>query len=160
MTLADLDSFDVALLIALQRDGAMTAAALSQVVNLSPSQCARRRAALEASGVIQGYNARLNPIALGLGLRAMVRINLRRDGPDSDEEFMRFVDGLPQVESAFSVAGDADYVLDVRFRDMESFGSFVHETLLSHPRVSQVRADVVMRTLKDRAALDLRGNGR
>ena len=49
-----LDSFDTAILAALQRDGAMTNAALAEVVNLSPSQCSRRRAALEQAGVIEG----------------------------------------------------------------------------------------------------------
>ena len=50
----ELDSFDIALLAALQRDGSMTNAALADIVNLSPSQCSRRRAALEQAGVIEG----------------------------------------------------------------------------------------------------------
>ena len=60
MTKMTLDSYDHALLAALQRDGAMTAAALAQVVNLSRSQCARRRAALEQAGLIRGYRAQVD----------------------------------------------------------------------------------------------------
>ena len=160
MTGTDLDGFDIAILSALQQDGALTAAALSEVVNLSPSQCARRRSALESGGIIQGYSIRLDADALGLGLRAMVRITLRRPSADSDADFIRFVNAQPQIESAYSISGDADYVLDVRCRDLAEFGTFVHECLLSHPLIGQVRSDVVLRTVKDRAALDLRPDRR
>jgi len=50
----DIDSFDRELLKALQADSSLTNAALGEVVNLSASQCSRRRVALEAEGVITG----------------------------------------------------------------------------------------------------------
>lgn len=54
-----------------------------------------------------------------------------------------------QIRSAFSVSGDADYVLDVRVRDLDAFADFVHRHLLPHPQVSQVRSEIVLKTLKD-----------
>lgn len=144
-----LDSFDTAILAALQRDGAMTNAALAEVVNLSPSQCSRRRAALEQAGVIEGYAARLNAARLGFGLRAIIRVNLSSHGQRKDDDFARFVESHAQIRSAFSVSGDADYVLDVRVRDLDAFADFVHRSLLPHPQVSQVRSEIVLKTLKD-----------
>ncbi|MFC3569781.1 Lrp/AsnC family transcriptional regulator [Paracoccus simplex] len=150
-----MDGFDIAILSALQRDGAMTNAALAELVNLSPSQCSRRRAALEAAGVIEGYSARLNPQKLGLGLRAIIRINLRSHGQGKDDDFARFVAAHPQIRSAFSVSGDADYILDVRVRDLEAFSDFIHRHLLPHPQVAQVRSEIVLRILKDERSLAL-----
>ncbi|WJS83907.1 Lrp/AsnC family transcriptional regulator [Paracoccus sp. TOH] len=150
-----MDGFDIAILSALQRDGAMTNAALAELVNLSPSQCSRRRAALEAAGVIEGYSARLNPQKLGLGLRAIIRINLRGHGQGKDDDFARFVAAHPQIRSAFSVSGDADYILDVRVRDLEAFSDFIHRHLLPHPQVAQVRSEIVLRILKDERSLAL-----
>lgn len=150
-----LDSYDHALLAALQRDGAMTAAALSQVVHLSPSQCARRRAALEQAGLIRGYAARLDAEALGFGIRAVVRVNLRSHGQEREQEFARFLEAAPQVQSAFSVSGDADFVLALRCRDLAEFAGFIHDRLLPHPHVAQVRSEIVLRTLKDEAPLEL-----
>lgn len=75
-----LDQSDLVILGALQRDGSMTNAALSDVVNLSASQCSRRRAALEWAGVIEGYSARLSPAKLGYGLHAIIRVNLSSHG--------------------------------------------------------------------------------
>lgn len=150
-----LDDFDIAILRALQKDGALTNAALSQTVHLSASQCSRRRAALEDSGLIRGYGARLDGERLGFGMRAIVRVNLRRHGGDSERSFARFVATHPQVRSAFSVSGDADYVLDLRALDLESFARFIHEHLLPHEHVAQVRSEIVLRTVKDDPGFDL-----
>lgn len=145
----ELDSFDIALLAALQRDGSLTNAALAGLVNLSASQCSRRRAALEAAGVIEGYAARLSAGKLGYGLRAIIRVNLSRHGQGKEDDFARFVAGQPQIRSAFSVSGDADFVLDVRARDLDAFADFIHRQLLPHPQVAQVRSEIVLKTLKD-----------
>lgn len=145
----DLDSFDIAILAALQRDGAMTNAALAEVANLSASQCSRRRAALEQAGVIEGYSARLSAARLGYGLRAIIRVNLTGHGQGREDDFARFVAAHPQIRSAFSVSGDADYVLDIRARDLDAFADFIHRHLLPHPQVAQVRSEIVLKTLKD-----------
>ncbi|WP_207101093.1 Lrp/AsnC family transcriptional regulator [Paracoccus shandongensis] len=144
-----LDGFDIAILTALQRDGALTNAALAEIVKLSPSQCSRRRAALEEAGVIEGYAARLGAARLGYGLRAIIRVNLSSHGQRKEDDFARFVESHAQIRSAFSVSGDADYVLDVRVRDLEAFADFIHRHLLPHPQVSQVRSEIVLKTLKD-----------
>lgn len=145
----ELDSFDLAILSALQRDGAKTNAALAEIVNLSASQCSRRRSALEQAGVIEGYAARLNATKLGYGMRAIIRVNLSSHGQNKEDSFARFVAIHPQIRSAFSVSGDADYVLDVRTRDLDAFADFMHQKLLPHPQVSQVRSEIVLKTLKD-----------
>ncbi|WCR09913.1 Lrp/AsnC family transcriptional regulator [Paracoccus stylophorae] len=151
----ELDSFDIALLAALQRDGSMTNAALAEIVNLSPSQCSRRRAALEQAGVIEGYVARLSATRLGHGLRAIIRVNLSSHGQTKEDDFARFVTAHPQIRSAFSVSGDADYVLDIRARDLDAFADFVHRHLLPHPQVAQVRSEIVLKTLKDERGVAL-----
>lgn len=150
-----LDSYDHAILAALQRDATLTNAGLAERVNLSPSQCSRRRMALERAGVIAGYHARLDAVRLGIGLRAITRVSLRSHGPGRDDDFARFVQASPQIRGAFSVSGDADYVLDIQTRDLAAFADFVHTRLLPHPQVAQVRSDIVLRTLKDDRALPL-----
>ncbi len=150
-----IDSFDLTILQALQQDGALTNAALAERVNLSASQCSRRRAALEDAGLIEGYSARLNASALGFGFRAMIRVNLKDHGHGSDNDFARFIDTAPEVCAAFSVSGDADYILDVRTRDLAAFADFVHTRLLPNPLVAQVRSDIVLKTAKDRHGIDL-----
>ncbi|GLQ34743.1 AsnC family transcriptional regulator [Amylibacter marinus] len=150
-----LDGYDVAILTALQGDGAMTNATLGGQVGLSASQSSRRRAALEAAGLILGYGARVDAGKLGFGFRAMTRVNLRSHSQERDSDFSRFIESCSEVRAAFSVSGDADYVLDIRVRDLESFARFIHEQLLPHPQVSQVQSEIVLKTLKEKAGVDL-----
>lgn len=151
----DLDSFDCAILNALQRDASLTNAALAEVVNLSASQCSRRRSALEAAGLIEGYGARLDRAALGYGLKAITRVNLHAHNATADGEFARFLGGHHQVRAAYSVSGDADYVLEIVVRDLAEFAAFVHEELLPHPGVTQVRSEIVLMTMKENGPLAL-----
>ncbi len=71
-----MDSFDARLLAELQRRADITAQELSDVLNLSSSQAARRRARLERDGVIAGDRARLDPGKLGLSVQAFVQVQI------------------------------------------------------------------------------------
>ena len=150
-----MDGFDLAILKALQADASLTNAALGEVVNLSASQCSRRRTALEAAGVIAGYAARLDPVKLDLGLRAIIRVNLRGHSQKEDDGFVDFVRRQPAVITAHSVSGDADYVLEVLVRDLATFADFIHHRLLPHPQVAQVRSEIVLKTIKATQGLPL-----
>ncbi|WP_236045334.1 MULTISPECIES: Lrp/AsnC family transcriptional regulator [Pseudooceanicola] len=150
-----MDNFDRAILIALQGDGSLTNAALAERVNLSASQVSRRRAALEARGIIERYVVKLNAATLGFGLRAVTRVNLRHHGQDRDDLFAQFIEAQPEVTTAFSVSGDADYVLEIRVPDLAAFADFIHNRLLPHPQVSQVRSEIVLKTLKDQGGVAL-----
>ncbi|MFC7704803.1 Lrp/AsnC family transcriptional regulator [Plastorhodobacter daqingensis] len=150
-----LDSFDHAILRALQADAALTNAELGVLVNLSASQCSRRRQALERAGVIEGYGARINGAALGFGLRAITRVNLRAHSESDDDAFAAFLRSHDQVISAHSVSGDADYVLEIYVRDLADFAAFIHRHLLPHPQVLQVRSEIVLQTTKAAAPVPL-----
>ena len=150
-----LDVFDQRILAALQRDGALTNGALAEIVLLSASQCSRRRAALEGAGVIEGYHARLNAAKLGFAMRVIVRVTLRAHTKEDHLRFSKWLDLQAEVKAAFSVSGSADYMLDVRARDLESFSDFLHERLLIQTQVGHVQSDFVLKTLKDTEALDL-----
>ena len=143
-----LDYYDLTILTALEKDGALTNVQLSALVNLSASQCSRRRARLEAKGVIAGYQARLNPVAMGLQLRAVVRINLASHSESNAADFAAMLASHREIEEAFSVSGDADYVLIVRCETLEHFADFIHERLLPQKLIAQVRSEIVLRDLK------------
>lgn len=150
-----IDSFDNAILRALQDDASMTNAQLSERVNLSASQCSRRRTALETSGIIIGYGAVLNAEALGFGMRAITRVNLIGHSSGHDEDFSKFLNQQTAVRAAYSVSGDSDYVLEIHVRDLGEFADFVHNKLLVHPSVSQVRSEIVLKTMKEKRQLPI-----
>lgn len=148
MTSIHLDEYDHALLEALIADSTQTSAQLSEIVNLSASQCARRKVRLEQIGVISGYGARISNSAMGLTLRAITRVNLARHNEEAAADFARFVELAPEIESAWSVSGDADYILNILVQDLNAFARFIHQHLLPRPNVAQVKSEIVLLSLK------------
>lgn len=143
-----LDSFDHKILRALQKNSALTNAQLSEVVNLSTSQCSRRRVRLEKDGIIAGYHARLNEAAMGITLRAVVRVNLNSHGAGNENEFTKLVSGSEEIVEAFSVSGDADYILILQCENLERFAEFIHSKLLPNALIGQVKSDIVLKHIK------------
>ncbi|HEY9020414.1 Lrp/AsnC family transcriptional regulator [Seohaeicola sp. SP36] len=148
-----LDDTDKRLLAALQKNAHLTAQDLSEVLNLSPSQAGRRRQRLEAEGFITAYAARLDPMKLGLHVQAFVQVQLATHGPEQSRSFARLVDTQPAIISAWTLTGDADYLLRVYCDDLPALNRLIHEVLLPHPAVARVQSQIVMDQFKQDAPL-------
>tara|TARA_R110002126_G_scaffold76940_1_gene192044 strand:- start:1156 stop:1611 length:456 start_codon:yes stop_codon:yes gene_type:complete len=143
-----LDDLDTRLLEALQKNAQATAQELADTLHLSPSQIGRRRQRLEAAGYIEGYTARLNPAKLGLNVQGFVQVHLGTHGPDHSTAFARLVRSRPEITSAWTMTGDADYLLRVFCADLPALNALIHEVLLPHPAVARVHSQIVMDQLK------------
>lgn len=150
-----MDLFDIRLLDALQRDGRLTNNELADKVGLSPSQCSRRRAQLENEGVIRGYHAALEPGALGYGVIAFVQVTLATHSPDNSRRFQQLIERVEEVQEAFAVTGEADYLVKMVARDLPSLARILNETFLPHESVAHVRSSIALTTLKDARLLPM-----
>jgi len=139
-----MDSLDARILSELQRRSDLTAQDLASVLNLSPSQIARRRARLEADGVIAGYGARLDPSKLGLTVQAFIQVQMAGHSADNAASFVRLVTTLPEVVACWTLTGEADYLLRVWVEDLPALNRLVQQRLLPHPTVSRVQSQIVM----------------
>jgi DNA-binding Lrp family transcriptional regulator len=151
-----MDSFDIKLLAALQDDGRLTNFELAEAVGLSASQCSRRRAALEASGVIASYHAHLSPEAIGLGVLVFVQVTLATHSPDNSMHFQRLIDRLPEVQEAYSMTGEADYLVKLIVPDLRALSRILNEVFLPHDTVAHVRSSIVLDRLKHTSRLPLK----
>ncbi len=154
-TRAPLDETDKRLLAALQRDAHMTAEALGETLNLSPSQAGRRRQRLESEGFIEGYRARLSPKALNLGVQAFVSVEMASQEPSRVRPFLQMVEARPEIVSAWTLTGQADFLLRVFCTDLAALNRLIHEGLLPHPAVARVQSQIVMDQQKADAPLPL-----
>lgn len=148
-----LDSTDTRLLSALQKDAHLTAQELGELLNLSPSQAGRRRQRLEAEGFIQGYAARLDPLRLGLQVQGFIQVHLNSHGPEQAGSFARLISTRPEITSAWTMTGEADYLLRVYCADLPALNDLIHQILLPHPAVARVQSQIVMDQLKRDAPL-------
>jgi DNA-binding Lrp family transcriptional regulator len=151
-----MDGFDLKLLDALQHDGRLTNNELAERIGLSPSQCSRRRTALEQSGIIEGYHASLANEAVGLGVLVFVQVGLSAQSPDSAQAFGQLIRGMPEVQEAFSLTGESDYLIRMVLPDLKALSRILNEVLLPHRSVGHVRTSVVLDRIKQTTQLPLR----
>ena len=150
-----LDRTDLRLLALLQRNGRATNADIAAQVNLSPSACLRRIQRLEATGVIAGYAARVDPKAVGLGLQAFVRVQLKSHDAERIDTFARQVNAWPEVVACHALTGDMDYLLHVVVGGLEHFSRFLLDKLLAQAEVADVNSSFVLRTVKRAQGLSM-----
>lgn len=148
-----LDEFDRKLLRLLQQDGRLTNNELAQKINLSASQCSRRRMRLEGEGYIKGYRAELDREKLGIGIVNLITVTLATHNRDNAQRFARLIASLPEVLEAYSLTGEMDYIIKVVTPDLRSLSAFVSDVLLPHESVQHVKTAIVLDTLKESGAL-------
>lgn len=151
-----MDSFDVKLLAALQHDGRLTNFDLADRVGLSASQCSRRRTALEKNGFIDGYHAALSSEALGLNVLVFVQVTLATHSPNNAKRFAKLVEGLDEVQEAYSLTGEADYLLKIVVPDLKTLSRILNDVFLPHESVAHVRSSIVLDRLKHTNSLPLK----
>ncbi len=148
-----LDDIDTRLLTALQKNAHLTAQELGDILHLSASQAGRRRQRLEAEGYIIGYTARLAPVKLGLNVQGFVQVHLLTHAPEQAASFARLLATRKEIVSAWTLTGDADYLLRVYCEDLPSLNQLIHEVLLPHPAIARVHSQIVMDQPKPDAPL-------
>jgi Lrp/AsnC family leucine-responsive transcriptional regulator len=151
----ELDSYDWRLLQALQSNARLSNVALSEQVNLSPSQCSRRLQRLEQNNLIEAYFTQLNAIELGYQVTAFINIVLDKSISNADIEFQKAVAVMPKVLECYSVSGNTDYWLKVISEDLPSLSLFLNESLSRLPSVRDISSTVALNRIKHAPSIPL-----
>ncbi len=149
----DIDRLDRRILKQLQSNGRLTNAELAVRVNASPATCHRRTQRLFEEGYIKTVRAHVAPHKVERGALVIVGVVLDRSTPQSFAEFEDAVRKLDVVLDCHLVAGDFDYWLKIRVRDMADFNKLHGEKLIALPGVRQTRTFFVMKEVTDNAPL-------
>jgi Lrp/AsnC family transcriptional regulator, leucine-responsive regulatory protein len=144
-----LDSVDRRIIALLRENAKRTFADIGADVGLSSTAVKRRVDRLHHDGVIVGYGARIDPIALGEGIEALIEVYCAERVAPADVG--RSLEGLEQVVSAFTVSGEADAVIRARTQSIGDMEKFV-EHLRRDPNVVRTKTLIVLSTLIDRPA--------
>lgn len=123
-------------------------------MNTSQATCHRRIQRLFAEGHITSVRGHVAPDRVGRGTLAMVGVVLDRSTPESFAAFEAAIRNLPVVLDCHLVAGDFDYFLKIRVRDMADFNRLHGQTLIALPGVRQTRTFFVMKEVIDNAPLE------
>ena len=146
---ASLDSYDEAILRILATEGRIAATELARRIGLSKSPTQARLKRLEDAGVIAGYRAMLDPIAMGLAHVAFVEVRLSDTREAALQAFNRAVRTIPEVEQCHMIASRFDYLLKVRTSDISDYRRVLAERISALPHVAATSTYVAMEAVKE-----------
>lgn len=156
-----MDRIDLKILAELQRDARLSYVELARRVGLSKTPCAERVRKLEEGGVIRGYHADLDPVAMDRAHVVIVQVLLSGTTAHELKLFNEAVQRIPEIQTCQMIAGDFDYLLMVRTRDIQTYRSVLGEKISELPCVKQTHTYVVMEVVKDEKTIEIRtGEGR
>lgn len=150
-----LDQIDGKIIRLLQAEGRMSNADIAKRVNTSAATCHRRIQRLFEDGTINAVRAQVAPDRVGRGCLVIVGVVLDRSTPESFAAFEAAARSMPMILDCHLVAGDFDYFLKIRVRDLADFNRLHGERLIALPGVRQTRTFFVMKEVVDNAPLNL-----
>jgi Lrp/AsnC family leucine-responsive transcriptional regulator len=138
-----MDAVDRQLIQALRENGRASYAELGRLVGLSGPSVTDRINRLETAGVITGYRATVDAKSLGLGVTALIGIQLT-DATDHEDVAGRLRE-LSEIEDCWFIAGDDSFMLKVRASDVDALETLIRR-LSGTKGVSRTRTTVVLST--------------
>ena len=149
----ELDTIDWAILSQLQRDASLSVQAIGEQVGLSTNPCWRRIRRMEDAGIIAKRVALLDPAAVGLATSVFVAIRVNRHDAEWLEGFAAAIAALDEVIECHRMAGDIDYMLKLRVRDIADYDRIYQRLIARVPGLSDVTASFSMEEMKFTTAL-------
>lgn len=150
-----LDKIDRKILRDLQANGRITNVELSKNAGISAPPCLRRVRALEESGYIKGYFARLNAQALGYGISVFAMIKLVSQAEADLKKFEEECIALDNVRECHMLSGETDFLLRVVAKDWDSYQQFLTEKLTGLENVTSVKTMPLVRSSKEEAGVPI-----
>ena len=155
MSAQELSRIDRKILGCLHQNARLSFAELARQVGLTTTPCKERVKRLERDGYISGYHARLDPGRLDRGLVVFVQITLQRTSGDAFREFTEAIQDVPEVEECYLVAGNFDYLIKARVKDMTEYREFLGGSLMQLPGVQESTSYPVMEKAAERTVTGL-----
>ncbi|MNE31503.1 Leucine-responsive regulatory protein [compost metagenome] len=148
-----LDRFDRAILRIVQRDARTPQRTIAEAVNLSAAAVQRRIAAMEASGVIRGNVALVDPKALPLTITAIVEVYLQDERAETVQSAKMRFQNEPEVQQCYYVTGGTSFILIVVTTDMAAYQALTQRLFEENDSVNRFRSLIALDRVKTDAAL-------
>jgi DNA-binding Lrp family transcriptional regulator len=150
----ELDSVDRALLLELQKDARQTNKALAEKVGVAPSTCLERVRDLRQRGVITGFAAKVDPVAIGRPMEAIMSIQQGSAQRQATENLLEHVGSQPETIRVMALTGTTDFIVHVAVRDMEHLRDLVW-ALIERREVARVQSSLVLAKVEGPALMPL-----
>lgn len=139
----ELDETDLEIIELLRQDARRTLADLADRVSLSAPAVKRRVDRLERERVITGYTVLVDHAKLGRPLQAFTELRFAGNLPV--DQIAGIAEGIPEVQTIFTTAGDPDALAWIRVRDVDDLKRVI-DLLRRSGRVTGTKTLMVLGT--------------
>ena len=151
-TESPLDRTDFAILDALSKNARLSNKEIAARVGLAPSSCHERVRKLMDRGILRGFHADIDPVALGLPLEAMVAVRLRQHTRENYQKFLDHLLQVPEVVAVYHMAGENDFLVHVRARDANHLRDLAIDRFITREEVGHIETWLMFQHLRGRQA--------
>jgi DNA-binding Lrp family transcriptional regulator len=143
-----MDRIEFEIITLLQKNARLSNKELAARVGLAPSTCLERVRRLQKEGVLRGFHADVEPSALGIGLRAVLFVRLRRNSWKKANTFRTHALSLPEVVAYYNVTGAEDFLVHVVCRDMDHLFNLARDGFAARSEVDRIQTSLVFEAVE------------
>ncbi len=147
-----IDKTNKKILSILQRNARTTNAEIARQIGKAPSAILERIRKLENKGIIQGYETRVDPEVLEMGLTAFTYVNVEETVGSTDAGAL--LASIPGVLEVHYCAGQDSYLVKIRVKDTAKLAERLAE-IGQIPNVRDTKSTIVLRTVKESTSLPI-----
>jgi len=148
-----MDKTDLQILQILQKKARIPNVEVSRAIGMAPSAVLERIKKLEAAGIIQGYEVRLNPEMFNCAMVACVHVMV--SDPADFARTGRALAAIDQVQEVHYLSGEDSLMAKLRVADNKDLETVLHTRINSLDTVVSTRTHIVLSTFKESAKIML-----
>jgi Lrp/AsnC family leucine-responsive transcriptional regulator len=148
-----MDNTDLQILQILQKKARIPNVEVARNIGMAPSAVLERIKKLEAQGVIQGYEVRLNPEMFNCSMIAFIQIKVIAQ--DKLLETSGLLSKLEQIQEVHYLAGDDCLMIKLRVSNNLELETILRTRIASLDNVSQTKTFIALSTFKESAKIKL-----
>lgn len=141
-----IDSTDKKIIDELRQNSRLSMSELGRRINLSSPSVTERVKQMESFGIIKRYTLEVDYEKLGLPIQCIIEATVKNGDYNS---FKTYIEGLPNVEFCYRIAGNACYMLKMQFETFSKAEEFIEDVnpyahTVTHFIFSQVQTKLRM----------------
>ncbi|WP_300456421.1 Lrp/AsnC family transcriptional regulator [Desulfobacula sp.] len=148
-----MDNTDLHILQILQKKARVPNVEVARKIGMAPSAVLERIKKLEAQGVIEGYEVRLNPDMFKCSMIAFVQIKVATPGRLAETGEM--LSAIEQIQEVHYLAGEDCLMIKLRVSDNTELETILREKIINRDVIKATKTFIALSTYKESAKIML-----
>ncbi|MEA2060945.1 MAG: Lrp/AsnC family transcriptional regulator [Thermodesulfobacteriota bacterium] len=148
-----MDLIDFKILTILQNKARIPNVEIARQIKMAPSAVLERIKKLEARGIIEGYEVRINPKRFNSSLVAFIQVRLR--DASANKSTGKDLAQIEEIQEIHNISGADCLLIKLRTTDIATLEKILSEKITSRKNVKSVKTHISLCIFKETARIAL-----